>query len=67
MVWYSETGLRPNTIVRFDPRAKAFTSWPIPSGGGAVGNIVSTPQGDLYIACSGVNKVGVVKVIRPEQ
>ncbi len=67
IVWYSETGLRPNTIVRFDPRAKAFASWPIPSGGGVVRNIVSTPQGDLYIACSGVNKVGIVKVIRPEQ
>jgi hypothetical protein len=22
---------------------------------------VATPQGDLYIACSGVNKVGVVR------
>ena len=65
MVWYSESGLRPNTIVRFDPRTRAFDSWPIPSGGGVVRNIVATPQGDLYIACSGVNKVGVVIIIRP--
>ena len=63
-VWYSESGLNPNTIVRFDPSAKTFATWPIPSGGGVVRNMVSTPTGDLYIACSGVNKVGIVKVER---
>jgi virginiamycin B lyase len=64
MVWYSESGIRPNTIVRFDPRTKAFLSWPIPSGGGVVRKMVSTSGGDLYIACSAVNKVGMVKVKR---
>ena len=64
VVWYSESGLTPNTIVRFDPRTKAFAAWPIPSGGGVVRNMVSTAGGDLYIACSGVNKVGIVKVER---
>ncbi len=63
-VWYSESGLKPNTIVRFDPSSKKFQSWPIPSGGGTVRNMVSTPEGNLYIACSGVNKVGMVKVER---
>jgi virginiamycin B lyase len=63
-VWYSESGVMPNTIVRFDPSARAFSTWPIPSGGGVVRNMVSTAGGDLYIACSGVNKVGVVKVER---
>jgi virginiamycin B lyase len=63
-VWYSESGVTPNTIVRFDPRTKAFASWAIPSGGGVVRNMVSTSGGDLYIACSGVNKVGRVKVER---
>jgi virginiamycin B lyase len=64
MVWYSESGLKPNTIVRFDPRTKVFSTWPIPSGGGVVRNMVSTAGGDLYIACSGVNKVGIVKIDR---
>ena len=64
MVWYSEAGPRPNTIVRFDPGEKKFASWPIPSGGGVVRNMVSTPKGDLYIACSGVNKVGIVRINR---
>jgi virginiamycin B lyase len=63
-VWYSESGVNPNTIVRFDPGTKAFATWPIPSGGGVVRHIVATLEGDLYIACSGVNKIGTVKVMR---
>jgi virginiamycin B lyase len=62
MIWYSESGVKPNTIVRFNPNTEAFDSWPIPSGGGVVRNMVSTPDGALYIACSGVNKVGIVRV-----
>ncbi|MGD1075798.1 MAG: lyase [Thermodesulfovibrionales bacterium] len=62
MVWFSESGVTPNTIVRFDPKTKAFASWPIPSGGGIVRHMVSTPSGNLYIACSGANRVGIVKV-----
>jgi virginiamycin B lyase len=63
-VWYSESGVTPNTIVRFEPAISAFSRWPIPSGGGVVRNMVSTPAGDLYIACSGVNKVGIVRAER---
>ena len=62
MVWYSESGVAPNTIVRFDPSTATFSRWPIPSGGGVVRNMVAAPGGDLYIACSGVNKVGIVHV-----
>lgn len=60
-VWYSESGVQPNTIVRFDPNTERFESWPIPSGGGVVRNMVATPGDDLYIACSGVNRIGIVK------
>jgi len=61
-VWYSESGVEPNTLVRFDPRTESFQSWPIPSGGGVVRNMVATADGRLYLACSGVNKVGIVTV-----
>ena len=64
MIWYSESGITPNTIVRFDPAATTFSSWPIPSGGGVVRNMVAGPDGNLYIACSGVNKVGIVHIGR---
>jgi virginiamycin B lyase len=60
MVWYSESGVQPNTIVQFDPKAQKFARANIPSGGGVVRNMVATPDGRIYIACSGVDKVGVV-------
>jgi len=62
IVWYSESGVTPNTLVEFDPKSKAFSSTPIPSGGGVVRNMVATPDGRLYLACSGVNKVAIAQV-----
>jgi len=59
-VWYSESGIRPNTLVRFDPKSETFSTKQIPSGGGVVRNMIATPDGRLYLACSGVNKVAVV-------
>ena len=63
-VWYSESGVQPNTIVRFSPETKQFETWNIPSGGGVVRNMAATPDGDIYIACSGVNKIGIVFQMR---
>jgi len=62
MVWYSESGMKPNTMVRFDPKTQKFASANIPSGGGVVRNMAATSDGRVYIACSGVDKVGVVEV-----
>jgi virginiamycin B lyase len=64
IIWYSESGVDPNTIVRFDPKTKAFESWPVPSGGGVIRHMVATPNGQLYLACSGVNMVGIVEINR---
>jgi virginiamycin B lyase len=60
MVWYSESGVQPNTIVQFDPKSQKFARANIPSGGGVVRNMAATADGRIYIACSGVDKVGVV-------
>ena len=62
MVWYSEAGVNPNTIVRFDPRTESFSEAKIPSGGGVVRNMAATSDGRIYIACSGVNKIGLVEM-----
>ena len=64
-VWYSESGVKPNTLVRFDHKSESFSAMPIPSGGGVVRNMVATPSGRLYLACSGVNKVAVVLTRSP--
>jgi len=61
MVWYSESGVKPNTIVQFNPKTELFKRVAIPSGGGTVRNMAATADGRVYIACSGVNKVGVVE------
>lgn len=61
-VWYSESGVTPNTLVKFDPKSQIFSTEAIPSGGGVVRNMVATPNGKLYLACSGVNKIAVVNV-----
>jgi virginiamycin B lyase len=60
-VWYSESGKQPNTIVRFRPGTKQFETWDVPSGGGVIRNMAATPGGDIYIACSGVDKIGIVR------
>jgi virginiamycin B lyase len=64
MVWYSESGVTPNTIIRFNPKTEQFARANIPSGGGTVRNMAATPDGRIYLACSGVDKVGVVEPIR---
>ena len=61
MVWYSESGVKPNTLIRFNPKTEEFARATIPSGGGTVRNIAATSDGHLYLACSGVNKVAVVE------
>ena len=63
-VWYSESGVNPNTLVRFDPKSDSFSTKQIPSGGGVVRNMVVTPNRKLYLACSGVNKVAVVDLTK---
>jgi virginiamycin B lyase len=67
VVWYSESGVEPNTLIRFDPRTESFETWPIPSGGGVVRHMVATPDDRLFIAASGVNKVGIVSVTKPPE
>ena len=43
-VWYSESGVKTNTLVRFDPKSESFSREEIPSGGGAICNMVATPD-----------------------
>jgi virginiamycin B lyase len=61
-VWYSESGVQPNTIVMFDPASEKFQTWPIPSGGGVVRNVSVTRDSNLALALSGVNKIGLVEI-----
>jgi virginiamycin B lyase len=62
VIWYSESGPKPNTLVRFDPKTQKFQTWPIASGGGVVRNMMPTTDGNLALACSGVNRVALVEI-----
>jgi virginiamycin B lyase len=62
VIWYSESNTSPNTLVRFDTKTQKFQTWAIPSGGGVVRNMVHTPDGNLWLTCSGVNKIAFVEV-----
>jgi virginiamycin B lyase len=61
-LWYNESGAKPNTIVRFDPKTEQFQSWAIPGGGDIVRNMDVTRDGNPVTANSLANQVGLVEV-----
>ena len=61
-IWYVESAIKPNVLVRFDIKTEKFQSWIIPGGGGVVRNIKSTNDGKIVMAESGVNKIALVEV-----
>ncbi len=61
-IWYNESGMRPDALVRFDPGTETFQSWAIPSGVGIIRHTWVTRDGDLLIHQSSSNRVGRVKI-----
>ena len=61
-IWYVESAIKPNVLVRFDIKTEKFQSWIIPGGGGVVRNIKATRDGNIVMAESGVNKIALVQV-----
>lgn len=72
IVWYNESGVRPDPLVRFDPATETFQSWAIPSGpagdgmlyAGIVRHMRPTADGDLLIHQSSTNRI--IRVDLPE-
>ena len=61
-IWYNESATKPNTLVRFDPKTETFQSWAIPAGGGVVRNMMTTRDGNIVIAESALNIVGLAVI-----
>lgn len=61
-VWYNESGMRPDALVRFDPETESFQSWAIPSGYGIIRHMWVTADGHLLIHQSSSNRVGLVEI-----
>ncbi len=65
IVRYNESDVRPDPLVRFDPRTETFQSWPVPSGGvsaGIVRHMQATPDGNLLIHRSSTNRIILVNL-----
>jgi virginiamycin B lyase len=65
IVWYNESGKRPDALVRFDPSTEKFQSWAIPSGGvyaGIIRHMRPTQDGNLLIHQSSTNRIILVTV-----
>lgn len=70
IVWFNESGMRPDTLVRFDPASEKFQSWPIPSGDiytGVVRHMRPTANGDLLIHQTAGNRVLRVSVTNQDR
>ena len=63
-IWYCETGVQPNNLIRFAPRSYTFSRAPIPFVTGAVRSMAAAPDGRIYFVSSDVDKIGVVEVPR---
>ncbi|MFK7843930.1 MAG: cytochrome C [Rhodothermales bacterium] len=61
-IWYNESGMRPDALVRFDPETEEFQSWAIPSGVGIIRHVWTTRDGNLLIHQSSSNRVGLVTI-----
>ena len=62
VIWYSESGTKPNTVVRFDPKTEKLQTWVIPGGGNIVRNTSVTREGNFVLANSLVNEVSLVEI-----
>jgi virginiamycin B lyase len=56
--------MRPDALVRFDPKTEKFQSWAIPSGVGIVRNFGVTKTGNLVIHQSSSNRIGLVEILK---
>ena len=66
-IWYNESGMRPDALVRFDPATETFQSWAIPSGnvhGGIVRHMRTTRDGNLLIHQASTNRI--IRVTLPQ-
>jgi virginiamycin B lyase len=66
IIWYDESGKRPDALVRFDPQTEIFQSWAIPSEQGFYGAIArhgrATPDGDLLLHQGSSNNIMRIKI-----
>jgi virginiamycin B lyase len=68
-IWFTESEVQPNVLVRFDLKSETMQTWPVPSRGGVVRHMVATGDSTLWLAVSGTGVVvrARVKSTSPNQ
>ena len=64
LIWYVESGTKPNMLVRFDPKTEKFQSWPIKAGGG-VKHMFAATDGSLWFTRPLANGIAHVTIEKP--
>jgi virginiamycin B lyase len=62
VVWYNESGKRPDALVRFDPATEVFQSWAMPSGVGINRRMWVTQDKNILIHQTSSNRIGIVRI-----
>ena len=60
IVWYNESGQRPDTLVRFDPGTERFTVFRHPTAGAEVRQLLGR-AGEVWGAESGLDRLVVAR------
>ncbi len=63
VIWYNESAMRPDALVRFDPQTESFQNWAIPSGdiyAGIIRHMRKTADGNLLIHQGSTNRIMLV-------
>jgi streptogramin lyase len=61
VIWYAESGTKPNMLVRFDTKTEKFQSWPIKAGGG-IKHIYADRDGSLWFTRPMANGIAHVTI-----
>ena len=65
-IWFTESEVQPNVLVRFDLKSETMQTWPVPSRGAVVRHMVATGS-TLWLACSGTGVVVRARVMSTSQ
>jgi virginiamycin B lyase len=60
-IWYEESGVNANNLVRFDPVVEVFRTFPMPAPNSSVRNMARDAKGRLWMPLSLANKIAVVE------
>jgi virginiamycin B lyase len=60
-IWYEESGVDANNLIRFDPAVEVFRTYPMPAANSSVRNMARDAKGRLWMPLSLANKIAVVE------